>query len=390
MLYSIVKVFVRLALKIFCRRITISDTDPLRRKGPLLLACSHPNSFLDAIILGSQFEQPVHFLARGDAFRKPFISKLLTALKLIPIYRLSEGREYLALNDATFDRCRQILLQGGIVLIFSEGLCLNQWALQPLKKGSARIALDAWTQPSIEQVFQVLPVSLNYNGFSNLGKRLIIHFGQPINREDVAQTTTEGDAIQSFNSLLTNKLSQGMLIADGDQEVVQFLVANATSKTSDGSNMIEVLQRKQQYARSHGILPAVKRTKMDRLVADSSTSLWVNVICLILFAIPAALSWLAHAPLYLPLKNFIKRKTAGTVFYDSILLGALLLLYPVYWTFINVIVFAFMDHWYIKIPFLTMPLLAWLYLVWKDCLQVCLNYFALNAQQRGQIKAMFD
>jgi 1-acyl-sn-glycerol-3-phosphate acyltransferase len=49
--YRVVKLFVRLAARLFCRKITINDTDLLQSKGPLLLACNHPNSFLDAVIL---------------------------------------------------------------------------------------------------------------------------------------------------------------------------------------------------------------------------------------------------------------------------------------------------------------------------------------------------
>jgi 1-acyl-sn-glycerol-3-phosphate acyltransferase len=53
-------------------------------KGPLLITANHPNSFLDAIIIGALFQQPVHFLARGDAFKKPWHRWLLEQLHMIP------------------------------------------------------------------------------------------------------------------------------------------------------------------------------------------------------------------------------------------------------------------------------------------------------------------
>ena len=65
----------------------------LKEKGPLLLACNHPNSFLDAVILDILFEQPVWSLARGDAFSGKTINKILTAVKILPVYRTSEGVE---------------------------------------------------------------------------------------------------------------------------------------------------------------------------------------------------------------------------------------------------------------------------------------------------------
>jgi 1-acyl-sn-glycerol-3-phosphate acyltransferase len=68
MLYSVLKVIVRLAAKIFCRKIIINNPELLKEKGPMILACSHPNSFLDAVLMDILFEKPIWSLTRGDAF----------------------------------------------------------------------------------------------------------------------------------------------------------------------------------------------------------------------------------------------------------------------------------------------------------------------------------
>ncbi len=99
MVYPILKIFVRLALKIFCAEIIVHNERALNTKGPLLITANHPNSFFDAIIIGAMFKHPVHFLARGDAFKKPWHNTLLKLLNMIPIYRLSEGKENLHLNE---------------------------------------------------------------------------------------------------------------------------------------------------------------------------------------------------------------------------------------------------------------------------------------------------
>ncbi len=66
-------------------------------------------------------------------------------------------------------------------------------------------------------------------------------------------------------------------------------------------------------------------------------------------------------------KSFVKKKTTGTVFYDWVMFGALLFLYPFYWLIINGISLFFIHNWYIKIFLLLLPVMAWLYLLWKDC-----------------------
>src|SRR5574339_1121654 len=174
MLYSILKVFVRLAAKIFCRKIIINNPELLNEKGPMILACSHPNSFLDAVLMDILFEQPVWSLTRGDAFLNKRITRLFYKLKMLPVYRPTEGVENLSENYKTFDTCIELFKRNTIVLIFSEGLCENEWHLRSLKKGTARLAYKC-LQENIP--LKILPVGLNYSSFQRFGKNLFINFG---------------------------------------------------------------------------------------------------------------------------------------------------------------------------------------------------------------------
>ena len=133
--YSLIKLYARLAIKIYCTKIIINKPEVLLQKGPILLACNHPNSFLDGVILTTLFDAPVYSLARGDAFKNSRVNKLLRGIKLLPVYRTSEGVENLEHNYTTFASCRQAFDEKSIVLIFSEGRCENEWHLRPLRKG---------------------------------------------------------------------------------------------------------------------------------------------------------------------------------------------------------------------------------------------------------------
>lgn len=270
LLYSLVKIFVRLALRIFCTRTTLTGKGSLQTAGPLLLVANHPNSFLDAIIIGAQFPRPVHFLARGDAFHRPWHNVLLRLLNMIPVYRLSEGKENLHLNEEAFRRSTEILASGGIVLIFIEGICVNKHELQPFKKGAARIT---WNNRHLPQ-FSVLPVGIGYDSFVSFGKEVLIQLGDPITPDQLFPFTDEARNLQHFNRRLLDEL------------LPRIAMPAATQGTP-------VLQTALSY----------------------------------FAAVPG---WLIHAPLYYPLKHLIRQKTTGTVFYDSVLFGSLLLLYPVY------------------------------------------------------------
>ncbi len=169
--------YARLAIKIYCRRIVINKPEVLKAKGPLLLAANHPNSFLDGIILTTLFDEPVHSLARGDAFKHRWINKLLRRMRLLPVYRTSEGVENLEHNYTTFAACQEAFKENGIVLIFSEGRCENEWHLRPLKKGTARLAISSW-QKNIP--LNVIPVAFNYSSFKSFGKEVHLFFGETI------------------------------------------------------------------------------------------------------------------------------------------------------------------------------------------------------------------
>jgi 1-acyl-sn-glycerol-3-phosphate acyltransferase len=252
LLYKILKPIVRLAMLIFCRRIIINKPELLKEKGPLLLACNHPNSFLDAAILADLFEQPVHSLTRGDVFKKRFYGKILTALKMLPVYRTSEGVENLGINYETFDDCKNIFKKDGIVLIFSEARCINEWQVRPLRKGTARLAFSSWDE---NIPLEVLPVGINYSSFRRFSKNVFINFGEVITKHDFDLNHADGRRYQSF----TNKL-QGQL-----QQVVFEIDKNDIQK--------------------------------QKQILEKQPSLFTKIILFI----PAAIGWLLHAPIYLPI-----------------------------------------------------------------------------------------
>lgn len=298
MLYFLIKLPIRLALRIFCANREIIQPQLLQQKGPLLLVANHPNSFLDAIIIAAHFHQPIHFLARGDAFQKSWHNRLLSLLHMIPIYRISEGRGNLHKNDHAFSRSAELLKRGQIVLIFIEGICLHTHKLQPFKKGAARIALSVMKE---QNPLQVMPISVTYNSFDAFGKNIRIHLGDPIDAKELLPFEDDARNFQYFNENLYQQLSA----------------------------MIQV--------------PPAFRAQHR-----------------ILLALPALIGYFLHIPLYTLVRKQIYVKTKGTVFFDSVLFGSLLIIYPLY--LILLLFFLLMFHVQsssLLSIILLHPLLAW-------------------------------
>lgn len=310
MLYGFLKIAVRLACTIFCRRIIINKPQLVKEQGPLILACNHPNSFLDAIILDTLFQQPLWSLTRGDMFKNKFIRQLLTSLKMLPVYRTSEGTEKLPENYKTFEACLSLFRNEGVVLIFSEGESINEWRLRPLKKGTARLALLC----SKENIpVKILPVGINYSSFRRFGKNIFLNFGNILTWPDADINGPDGLKHQSFNNKLQQELSD--LVFD---------------------------------------IP-----KKDKRLQEQKLTVKVPMLKKIFLALPAAMGWIIHAPFYLPIKNYSWKRTIHNDHYDSVLVTLLFFLYPVYLLLLSLILFFVTKSLLSFLLILLLPFCAW-------------------------------
>jgi 1-acyl-sn-glycerol-3-phosphate acyltransferase len=185
MFYKVLQFLVRFCLQIFCSKITILNKSLLNTKGPVLIVANHPNSFLDAIIIAAFFKQKVYSLARGDAFKNPWQRLLLKPFNMIPIYRISEGKDNLQKNYNTFKQCENILANNGILLIFIEGVCKNTHQLLPFKKGAARI-VEVCLQQNI--ALQIMPIALGYSSFNKIPLSVTVNLQRSFNLSDFKKT----------------------------------------------------------------------------------------------------------------------------------------------------------------------------------------------------------
>ncbi|MES2776308.1 MAG: 1-acyl-sn-glycerol-3-phosphate acyltransferase [Bacteroidota bacterium] len=307
LLYLFLKGLLRLSMLFFYRRVTYINRKGLGLKGPMLIAANHPNSFLDALFFGVCNYHGVHVITRGDVFEKPSMGKMLRSFKLIPIYRIRDGKDKLANNDETAEAVIEVLRQGGIVMIFVEGFCAHQTTLQlPLKKGAARMIAESWKR-GIE--VKVQPLWMRYDSFKDFGKILDQNFGQPFGREIV-----EGMPGEAAQVLQINKRTE------------------------------KELQAQEAIPTAYKPLPSWLRNM-----------LWPF----------AMLGKIIHYPFYNPIQKFVLKKTAGTTHYDSVMIALLTLGYPLYLLLIIGILLIIFHNWMAWLVLAVFPLLARLYLFWK-------------------------
>ncbi|MCX6200353.1 MAG: 1-acyl-sn-glycerol-3-phosphate acyltransferase [Bacteroidetes bacterium] len=180
MLYQILKPIVSVAIRVFYKRIQIENAERLNEDVPTLLIANHSNSFMDALVVGIFSKRNIYSLARGDAFKKKFVARIFDGMQIIPIYRKEEGKQELAKNDATFERCVKLLEAKEVVTIYPESISVTEKRLRKLRKGAARIAFRAEEKNNFELNLRVLPIGINYSNAKNFRSDVFIKVGEPI------------------------------------------------------------------------------------------------------------------------------------------------------------------------------------------------------------------
>ena len=197
--YHIMKPIVQASLRVFFRRVEVRHRKRLALPGPLLLAVNHPNTLMDPLLVAAHMPRPVAFLAKSTFFINPVSKAIFESVNCLPIYRRQDaeaaaatsGRalnaaELHAQNEAAFSKCYDYLGQGRAIMIFPEGISLNERKLRPLKSGAARIALGAEAQHNFQLGLHVLPVGINYFDPTRFRSDVLLNVAPPIRVADYA------------------------------------------------------------------------------------------------------------------------------------------------------------------------------------------------------------
>ncbi|MGD1847412.1 MAG: lysophospholipid acyltransferase family protein [Salibacteraceae bacterium] len=242
----------RLAIPVYFRRVVVLGQENIPKDKPVILASNHPNTFLDPVLIGIYYPRELHFLVRADVFRSPVASFVLRALNQFPIYRMRDGYDQLARNRTTFDSCLKLLKKGKPLLFFPEADSENEWHLRPLRKGTARLALEA-TAGGLEDV-QIIPVGLHYSSFDKFRGEASVSYGKPIAVADYLKTYQEHPA-KAYREL-TDQITQGIraemidVPREEDQELVQACLqtvrASIPSTLPKAERNVEWLNRQRQ------------------------------------------------------------------------------------------------------------------------------------------------
>lgn len=301
--YNYCKYNTRFITHLFYKNIKVIGTENLPKDKPVLLLPNHPNSFLDAVLVGGFSPRPTYFLARGDAFNSKIANPILKSLNMLPVYRLSEGKENLSKNTETFDACQDILEKKQMVLLFPEGLSENNWDFRTLKKGPPRISWKAWHSETEAKDLMVVPVGLTYEHYNGGQKNIFIQFGKPFGMDHFKDVQNEALFVKKFNEKVEEDLRNLAYIHEGMQENTEAYQSfrsrfqQAMNTSTPEKNVLKAME-------SFGSAPI----KQFRFVQWS----------VLFYPLYAFAHWISP--------KIVKKR----IFYDSICFGMFFFLWPVY------------------------------------------------------------
>ena len=145
----------------------------------VLFASNHTNTLMDALVVLQSRKEPTAYVARADIFKNPFIARILTNLRILPIYRRRDGVDTKEINGEIFDNVVECINHGMALSIFPEGTHRPRRSLLPIKKGIFRMAqLSAVKHP--QKPVYIVPAGIEYEDFFNNMCSVRIRYGSPI------------------------------------------------------------------------------------------------------------------------------------------------------------------------------------------------------------------
>jgi len=202
--YYFLKQYVRFIDFIIHKKTIVNGKENVPKNVPIVFAPNHQNALSDpmAILLHTPF-QPV-WLARADIFKNKIAAFLLRFLKIMPVYRLRDGKEQLSKNDKTFADSIRVLENYVPLALFPEAAHSGKRQMLPHKKAVPRIVFLAEEKAGHNLDIHIIPTGIYYSSYWKFNSTVIVNLGAPVRVNDFLEEYAENQnsATQSLKDAL--------------------------------------------------------------------------------------------------------------------------------------------------------------------------------------------
>ncbi len=363
---------VRLALRIYFKKIEVVGLENVPTDQPVIFVLNHPNALVDPVFLLCLAPRQVSFLAKAPLFRMPVIGFVVRAMDSLPVYRRQDQGEDMSKNEETFAAARKLLAAGGTIAICPEGVSHDAPGLKPIKTGAARISLGAVSTGEVSDL-QIVPAGLYYTAKTTFRSSALLYFGKPITVEPVSLEPDGGlprEAVRELSAEIELALRAVILDAQQEEELRTISRAerifSSEPDAGSGESLAQELQLQQRFVKAYPRLQARQPERLrklevrmirfeeelkqsnvepDELAAPSSTfdvfiAIATRSFQFLLALVPALIGTVVHYPAY-RLGGYLSTKLSqdSEDMVSTIKILSAMLLFPLTWIFLFVIVY---------------------------------------------------
>jgi len=176
----ILKNIAGLAVRLIYRSVEVRGQPGSTASGPQLTVSNHFGGFADALIQAYALDRVPRFIARDVIWRIPIAKQIMKFVRAIPTHKPEDKGP--AGNDQMFRSTYDALAEGDLVMIFPEGITVDDPAIARVKTGAARIALGA--RASGVEGIQIIPSGIHYDDKGSLRSKVWVNVGRPLDLDE--------------------------------------------------------------------------------------------------------------------------------------------------------------------------------------------------------------
>src|ERR1044072_249242 len=324
----IIVALLRLAMRVYFRRVEVVGLEHVPPTSPVIFVLNHPNALVDPAFLLSLAPRRVSFLAKSPLFRMPVLGYFVRAMDSLPVYRRQDEGEDVSKNQEMFVAARKLLASGGTIGTCPEGDSHDEPRLRPIKTGAARIALAAVSTGEVSDL-KIVPAGLYYTSKTKFRSAVLLYFGKPLEVEPVeldADGSPPRPAVKELSNRIESALRGVMLDAEHEEALQTITRAERifNSEPGEEESLAEELQLQQRFVRAYQVLRERAPERLRRLeirmsrfeeeltqagvdpddLSPPRSTLAVfkhlipRVVLFVLLILPATLGALVHYPAY--------------------------------------------------------------------------------------------
>jgi len=360
--HYILRPYVYALLRVYHQSIVIDGFEDIDWSKPVILAPSHQNAFMDALLIVSRTpyepESYLYPLIRADVYDNKLLRNIVSEFHMIPVFRPRDRKNIANSNRAVFEMCEDLLAKNHNLLIHPEGNCIPHKKVRTFRKGFARIAFGAEESHNFSLDVQIIPVSINYQHITKPDGYIHLLFQKPIAVNGYKDQYMEAPA-QAITSLTRDveecvrqnnvniEQSRDFSLADHLFDIFEPSIKDRslTEKFTLHQKVANVLNSRDESTKKllrkqiEQVEKLVKKLSLDKTILPAKKPTWyllAGYMMLFLLTLPVfTFAFIHHAPLYYSFNWIVKNKVKDIQFKSSARYMLWFILLPVFYVAIG-------------------------------------------------------